>query len=75
MFPRRFKADVLLAFGLDHFQDMIRFQHMAAVVETGENKVEENKFEYILFCSMLHRKQIKKLLNFVQSLILKYANF
>lgn len=33
-----------LAFGLDHFQDMIRFQHMAAAVIWWKNKAV--KFEW-----------------------------
>lgn len=29
MLPSHFKGDILLAFCLDHFQDIIRFQHMS----------------------------------------------
>lgn len=37
MLPKHFKGDIFLAFGLDHFQDMIRFQHTDG--HWGENKV------------------------------------
>jgi len=40
MFPRHFKGDSLQTFGLDHFQEIIRLQHMVAVVKSQENRVE-----------------------------------
>lgn len=41
MLPTHFKGDILLAFRLDQFQDMIRFQHMATVIKWEKNKVNE----------------------------------
>lgn len=40
MFPAHFKGDILLAFRLDHFQDIIRFQHVATVINREKNKVK-----------------------------------
>lgn len=56
MLHTHFKGDILLAFRLDHFHDIIRFQHMAAVINWEENVISLNKrislsVFYFLRCS------------------------
>lgn len=46
MLSTHFKGDILLAFGLDHFQDMIRFQHMA---KEKHSKAESFEYEYFTY--------------------------